>query len=549
MRFKLPETLPTDADGLAQLRADAVDAFNEIYGDGTGTPTADEFAEMKAITDAIKAVDDAAAELSAADERTAAAAEMAAGLAPAATEDEDTDDDSADDDGEEATSADEEGTAGVVDEGDAVTAAAHRTRFADAATGKTPPVPTPERGFRLTTSAHNFESGVVDSLRVAQEFGHLSTGRAARVLSTGGRSDTTLAYIERDIPAEFMIGDDTSAAAALTRVTDEARLDGGSLVAAGGWCAPSETMYDFLPTGAPTGLLSLPEVGMARGGIKFPTEPDFAAVYEAIGFHQTEAQAQAGTEKTCYEIPCGEFEEVRLDAVGVCITAGVLQDAAWPELTKKYIDEALRLHEHKKNAWRIGKIVEGSTAVTGLTGTIGAAGAVLASLELQVADMRARHRLGRTQTLEGMAPEWMFGLLRSDLAYRDEVLPELVTDEHILAHFRNLGANLQFVADWQTEDVGAATAPTAWPAEVKVALWPAGTWAAGVKPVLNVGVTYDSTLLKQNKAIQLFTEDGAAVFKRGPESRLVTIPTAVNGQVGLRADVSSAAAGGAGTGA
>lgn len=538
MGFTLPDTLPTDADGLAQLRAKAVDAFNEIYGDGTGAPTPEEFAEMKAITDAIKTIDDAAGEMAASAERTAAAAEMFAGLTPGANDDEE--------EAEEARAeeSEEEGTAPTGDEEEddgeeeAVTASV-RTRFSAAATGKTPPVPAPERGFRLTTSAQNFETGIVDSLTVAKEFGNLATGRAARVIGANGRSETTLAYVERDIPAEFMIGDEADAIDVFDRAGDESRLPGGSLVAAGGWCAPSETMYDFLPTLPVSGLLSLPEIGVKRGGIKLPKEPDFSAMYAAIGFEQTEAQAQANTEKTCYEIPCGEFEETRLDAVGICLTSGILQDKAWPELTKKYVEEALRLHQHKLNARTIGKIVAGSTDVTGFTGTFGTAGALLNTVELQVADMRARHRLGRNQSLEGMAPEWMLAILRADLAYRDEVLPELVTDDHILAHFRTRGVNLQFVADWQNEVIGAEAPAVAWPTTVKVALWRAGAWVKALEPVVNIGVTHDSTLLKTNKQIQLFTEDGVAVINRDLDSRLLTIPVKVDGMVGLRGPVAA----------
>lgn len=547
MGFKLPDTLPTDADGLAQLRAEAVDAFNEIYGDGTGAPSAEEFAEMKAITDAITALDDAAAEMSAADERAASAAEMAAALAAKADEatgeDTDDDDEPADADAtvdEEAVNEPEEERAPVEE----VTASG-RTRFTDAANGQTPgDVPTTPAGFRLTTSAKNYQAGIVDSGTVAREFLDIAHGRAARVIGAGGRTDTTIAYIERQVPAEFTIGDDTHAHTVLEHATSEHRLPGGSLVAAGGWCAPSETMYDFLPTGAPSGILSLPEVSIKRGGVKFPKEPDFDKLYDDVGFHQTEAQAQAGTEKTCIEIPCGEFEELRLDAVGLCITGGILQDKAWPELTKKFVDEAMRLHEHKLNAHRIKTVADGSTAVTGFTGTIGAAGAVLATLELQVHDMRARHRLSRDESLEGMAPEWLLGVLRADLAYRDEVLPERVTDQHIIDHFRDRGANLQFVKDWQTDVIGAKTPAKAWPATVQVALWKAGTWWMANEPVVNLGVTYDAAMLKKNQRIQLFTEDGTAVGKRGVDSRLLTIPVAVNGQVGLRVDVAGAGTGG-----
>ena len=69
----------------------------------------------------------------------------------------------------------------------------------------------------------------------------------------------------------------------------------------------------------------------------------------------------------------------------------------------------------------------------------------------------------------------------------------------------------------------------------------AGTWWSAVEPVINLGITYDATMLKTNRRILMFTEDGVAIGKRGPESRLVTIPVKVDGMVGLRGPASSAA--------
>lgn len=141
-----------------------------------------------------------------------------------------------------------------------------------------------------------------------------------------------------------------------------------------------------------------------------------------------------------------------------------------------------------------------------------------------------------------MAPVWLLSILRADLAYRDDVLPERVTDAHIIEHFRDRGANIQFISDWQNEVIGAETPAAAWPTEVKVALWPAGTWWSAVEPVINLGITHDSTMLKKNRQIQLFTEDGVAVGKRGVDSRVVTIPVSVDGTVGARFSTAASAA-------
>ena len=548
--FEIPKELPTDAKALADLRAEAVDAFNDLYKDGS--TSAEDLERMEEIVNFVGEID----ERNAADKRAASAAELKSKLDArnddkGDTEPEETNDDqAADDETGEDTEPEQEREDGdrpetepeQEPEREQVTAAARRTTtFSRAASGKTPQnVPAQQHGFRLTTSAKNFETGVVDSRRVAEEFGALAEGRAARVIGANGRSETTVAYLERDFGDEFTIRDDADAERVLEHATNESRLDGGSLTAAGGWCAPSETVYDFLPTAAPAGLLSLPEVTIRRGGVRVPKEPDFASIYNDLGFFQTEAEAQAGTEKNCYEIPCGEFAEFRLNAAGICLTAGILQSKAWPELTTKFVNEALRIHQHKLNAYKVRSIIDGSTKVGTLTGPMfGTAGAVLSALELQVSDLRAKHRIGRTQSVEGIAPEWLLSVLRADLAYRERVLPEVVTDDQIRAHFRNLGAEIQFIADWQNDQLGGATPATAWPDTVQVILYPAGTWWSATEPVINLGIVHDSALLKQNRQIQLFTEDGVAVGKRGPESRLVEIPISVDGTVGARHNAGS----------
>ena len=540
MSFQFPETMPDTAAELAKLRADALEAFNAVYGNGEN-PSVEDVAEMERIADGIEGIDAAAAELAAADDRAEDARELAAKVAAR----DDADEAAADADADDSDDDDEDD--GKVDD-DADAAGEHadnnqRTDFSAAARRNTRhELPETEHGFRLTTSAQNFETGVVDTFRVAQEFGHLAQGRAARVVGQNGRSQTTLAYIDRNIPNEFTIGSEAEAIDVLDRATTESRLPGGSLTAAGGWVAPSETMYGFLPTLQAADLLSLPEISVRRGGIKFPVEPDFATLYDAIGFTQTEVEAQADTEKPCYEIPDAEFAEVRLDVMGVCITAGILQDKAWPELTAKYVAEALRAHQHKVSAYRIGKLVAGSTDVGTLTGTqFGAIGAVLNAVELQVQDVRVKHRIPSTQTIEGVAPIWLLAVLRADLAYRQGVLPQHVTDADLRAHFAERGANIQFVVDWQNDVIGGATPATAWPETVDLLLYPSGTWWSATEQVVNLGIIHDSTLLRTNRQIQMFTEDGVAVGKRGPESRLVTIPVDPNGTVGARYAAAAAA--------
>jgi hypothetical protein len=50
----------------------------------------------------------------------------------------------------------------------------------------------------------------------------------------------------------------------LMHAASESRLPGKSLTAAGGWCAPSETLYDLCAGETTEGILSIPEVNVAR---------------------------------------------------------------------------------------------------------------------------------------------------------------------------------------------------------------------------------------------------------------------------------------------
>lgn len=227
MSFQLPENMPNDKAALESLRAEAVEAFNSVY---TDTPSAEEFADLKVIHDAVSKIDEALSQIVAEAEaanaeaeekdnddeaatRASEAAEMAAMMAETKTQEEPKE--------ETQEEPKEEPKATPTD-------------FSKAATGKTPeniPAPKSKAGFRLTTSAKNYESGVIDAYRVAQEFNDLGKGGNSRVVSNSGKTQTTFAYFDRDAPEEFKATTPAEAIAAISRATDESRLgwlSGGS---------------------------------------------------------------------------------------------------------------------------------------------------------------------------------------------------------------------------------------------------------------------------------------------------------------------------------
>jgi len=374
---------------------------------------------------------------------------------------------------------------------------------------------------------------------------------AERRLSTysGLRSNQRhgVAVIKKEFPADRIAEDDSKEALPLLiEAGKESNLPGGSLTAAAGWCAPSQTVYDLCELETTDGLVDVPEIQISRGGLRYTPGPDFASIFGGSGyFHQTEAQVIANTTKPCMEIPCPSFIDERLQVDGVCVTGSILQRRGYPELVERFIRGTLVAHVHKLNAWKIAAMVTGSTLVNMATlpegspvvedsGTTG----LLAALELQIVDIRYRHRMGLNQTVEAVAPAWLKLVIRADLSRRTGVELTNVTDEMIRDHFARRGARVQWVYDWQDAYSGLPTGPggatplTALPANVSVLLYPAGTWVAGMDDVIRLDTIYDSTLLSTNRYTALFTEEGILMAKPCGESRMVTFPLCPTGATG-----------------
>jgi len=393
-----------------------------------------------------------------------------------------------------------------------------------------------------------------------------NAARAGRQIS----QQHSVAVIRKPFPADLVLhsNDPAHVEEVMNRATDESRLQGGSLVAAGGWCAPSEIVYDLLELESRDGLFSMPEINIARGGIQWTTGPDFTTIYSATGFAYTEANDIAGNyavdgtdlhqgtgstgPKPCYTVPCPSFVEARLQLAGLCISAGLLQQRGYPEVIARTVRGALVAHDHKMSVRKINALVAGSTAVTMGQGTVGSLAPLLTAIELQTEHYKYIRRMSRSITLEAVFPFWVRGAIRSDMALRQGVSDMMdITDAQINGWFASRGINPQFVYDWQPL-AGAAGTATTWPSTVQFLLYAAGTWVAGASDVITIDTLYDSALLGLNNFTALFTEEGWLVSKRGFDSRVITVPLCSNGGTGaavvLSCDGSTSVAGGDVTG-
>lgn len=589
--LEIPENLSDLADdALAEMRSQAVDAFQTLYANGSFSD--EDLDTLGTLTDGIEVL---SAEISAREEaaaaRSAKAAELAAKIgadkpapkddeeqAPAESEDApaeksdeapaekpapEADKDEAEKKAKTAAAEPVEAPAEPVAEAEVVTAAAPRGPIKLSGIRRHTPAPAPTTieetivedtsrarltvadvpGFAADSDA-SFEDLAVALDRRLQGFNSGAYGAAARA----GRAMSerhSLAVVRKSFDERATVGSPESAEAAMAFAVNEKNLPGGSLVAAGGWCAPSETVYDLLEDESRDGLVSLPEVNVTRGGIKFTKGPKFADLYAAPSFNFTEEEAKAGKyaptsatdptnkvgAKPVYSVPCTEFEEVRLSAAGMHIQAGLLQQRGYPELVARTIRGALVAHEHKMSERIIAAMEAKSTAVSMDAGQIGALAPVLTAIELQVEHYRYAQRLSRSTTLEAIFPYWVRGAIRTDLSRRQGVDLTDIPDSRIDAWFKSRGVNPQFVYDWQAI-TGEAGAFKAWGASVKFLLYSAGTFVKGGQDVITLDTVYDSTLLGQNDYTALFTEEGYLVAKRGHDARVVTVPLNPNGGTG-----------------
>jgi hypothetical protein len=313
----------------------------------------------------------------------------------------------------------------------------------------------------------------------------------------------------------------------------ESRLEGGSLVAAGGWGAPSEQIMDFCGGETTEGLINLPEVTITRGGVQYTKGPDFASVLaSSTGFwDMTEAVAEAGVvQKTSLRPTVPAFVEKRLDAVGVMIEAGLLLRAGWPEVIERYTELALVAHQYKLHAKTLAGIAAYTGAPISVPGGFGNALDVLHILDVVAYGERQRNALGEKQTLEVVLPRWVKGVIRADLANRTGVDLLNVSDEQINAWFAARNLRVQWLAYWQNVDVTTAGIATKYPTTVDAYMYPAGTFVRGVTDVLTLDTVYDSVNLKKNDYVHLFTEQGIVVTNPCNTGRAIRIPLVANGK-------------------
>jgi hypothetical protein len=423
-----------------------------------------------------------------------------------------------------------------------------------------------------------------NGLRVGEEFSGLTDISRALIRnaeqygrSGGGRGTRqAIAQFQRDRSSEFVVERDQDALSVIRHARSESRLHGGSLsaqwqhyidqgnslVAAAGWCAPSENRYDVCRQwGTNVGMLDLPTVTARRGGVNYTDEPSFAAIYAnavAAGGGSnflTEAQVIADTAKTCSEVPCPTFEDRRLDVLALCIRVSFLQAVGYPELVDTWVDGLLEANAQEMNRIIIADMVAragGATAITPgvdpdnvLTDSF--TSALLAYTELAAEDIRYREGMSFQDTVEIVLPHWVIPQIRADLSRRTRDSRDMlcVTDSQIASLFTCRNLRPQFVRGYQDGLITGGALNPAFPGgiaadpfleqlpnTVNFLAYPAGSVVLARQDVVTLTNVYDSSSLAVNEFTRLFAEEGFAPLYPCPGIREYTVTGCPGGVVG-----------------
>jgi len=563
---------------LSNMRDELVAAFDAIYQDGKADIDADGFAKLEVIKTQILAVNTTAEEVATTKQANAErAAALRAAINPVKAEVADDDESGTEAGGDAtevpATEARELVSAGIDEKvlTASITTAIGETMKAFAGDYLKPTTDLNQR-VRLGTIQQYAPDAKVHEARSeavivasADVPGFTQGGRISNIAQLGeamsrrakslpiGRTGNPEAVPVASLEREFTFTLNKNSTPEDMNEVLKAAADEDVLVAAGGWCAPSEISYDFFNIVCEDGMIDLPTVGLSRGGVQYPTSPSFGDLASDPGIVWTwteaddiEAVDSSSVFKPCVRVECPTFIDRRADCDGFCVTAGNLIDYAYPELIANWLRLVMAIRAKATNARIIDLMLNGGgsgDAITASiavdhTGLLGATtSALLSSIELSAVDYREKYSMCFDAILEVVMPRWAQAVIRADLANRDGIDVFGVTDGMIADWFNIRGVRVQFVGDWQVRsgtDPGGATPATDWPLTLDYMIYAPGTFIRGNSMSLDLGVVRDSVLNSTNDHTAAWAEDCYALLKPGHESRVVTVDICSSGEIGAR---------------
>ncbi len=322
---------------------------------------------------------------------------------------------------------------------------------------------------------------------------------------------------------------------------------GGTLVAAGGICAPVTPYYgqQFIATLDRPVRDALTGFNADRGGIRYNPPVGIAAITgsDAIGVVTAEEDGEGGTfaTKSCLVVECVEAVEVDVDIIFHCVTWSNLTARTFPERVAQINDTVMAGWARLAETNLLDGIKAASTQVTQANvNLMGATSSLLGSVLTAAAGQRSRQRMAPDTTLRALFPAWSRELLVADIV-RSQFQRFDMSEAGLIALLRSYNIEPSFFLDGPSDGTGQvfgaqADGPLdAFPEEVQWALYPEGSFLFLDGGVLELGIVRDSVLNAENQ-FQIFGESFENVAFVGIESLWITTEVCPSGTVAAPID-------------
>lgn len=221
-------------------------------------------------------------------------------------------------------------------------------------------------------------------------------------------------HVESQYPEDRVLGSDAETNfSKIEKATSPA-----ALTAAGGLCAPLETLYDVEVVGSAARPVrdSLARFAVERGGIQFrPNTSAAAAVYGAGVWTLDDDEADPLGEKSCYVVDCPGLEEEVIEATYICLEFSNITARFDPETTASHVQQAGIAHARLAENRLLAKMASRSKLLSAPK-VVGATRDILGNLDRASAYLRNRHRIDDTLNLTMVLPGWVKSLMRADIS-------------------------------------------------------------------------------------------------------------------------------------
>ena len=314
-----------------------------------------------------------------------------------------------------------------------------------------------------------------------------------------------------------------------------------ALVASGGHSTPFEVRYDIFGFGIGDRPIrdSLPRFQADRGGIRYIVPPVLADHANAVGVWTNADDIAASSTKDSLTVSAATETTVATDAVTLQLQFGNLMTRAYPELVARHNELALIQHAREAEQYLLGKITDGSTAVTS-TSLIGVARDFLVQVGRAASLYRSRHRLAPDTQLRVIAPYWIKDAMTADLTIAAPGDGTINAASEIDGYLASRGVNMTYSHDLNVAGAQSAGALNEFGDTFTWYMFAEGTFLFLDGGTLDLGIIRDSTLVGTND-YKMFVETFEGVAKVGIESLVVTSTIAVNGVAAALRDTTGGA--------